>query len=326
VLRTAFRAHGLCSTVVSDNGPAFAAADFDAFLRDRGIAPLKSAPFCPPSNGPGEMGVKLLKLHCRCLSRGKYRLDDAVANINLVPRGDGYSPAARLMGRQPDILLAKLRPRREFPVSPKFVRAGPARLLPRLSSLKGRGERWKPGFVKRAVRSRMFELVSAEGEILMRYVSQVMARHTSDGEDEETRRYEDWAEATELDDDSPLELSTDEEDNLLRSPEPSETAPAPPSSDGTSAAIDPGSCDSHRKGGEDVSSGNRRRTRSAEAKKKKNGRRGGRLVQAQRQRRNAQSAGLPAPPSGDAPVAASQDPVSAPFSPAAVSSAPWGPS
>ena len=67
MLRTAFRAHGLCSTVVSDNGPAFAAADFNVFLRDHGIAPLKSAPFCPSSNGPGEMGVKLVKLHYRRL-------------------------------------------------------------------------------------------------------------------------------------------------------------------------------------------------------------------------------------------------------------------
>jgi len=100
VLRTAFRVHGLCSTVVSDNGPAFAALDFDAFLRDRGIEPLKSAPFCPSSNGPGEMGVKLLKLHYRRPSPAKDGLVDAAANINLVPRSDGYSPTARLMGRQ----------------------------------------------------------------------------------------------------------------------------------------------------------------------------------------------------------------------------------
>jgi len=279
----AYRAYGLCSTVVSDNSRAFAAADFDAPLRDRGIAPLMSAPFCPSSNGPGEIGVKLVKLHYRRLSPGKYRLTDAVANIHLVPRGDGYSPDARLMGRQPGIFLAKLRPRRDFPVSAQ-VRCEPGqpvffRVYPRLK----RGERWKPGFVKRAVGSRTFELVSAEGELLMRHVSQVMARrYPSDGEDEEPRKYEDWAEATELDGESPLQLSTDE-DNLLRSSEPSATAPAPPSSDGASAAKD----------GENVSSENRRRTRSAEAKKKKNRRRGGRLVQAQRQRRNALSAGFP---------------------------------
>jgi len=111
-------------------------------------------------------------------------------------------------------------------------------------------------------------------------------RYPSDGEDDGVWKYEDWAEATELDGESPLELSTDEEDNLLRSPELSAAAPAPPSSNGASAAKD----------GE--TSENRRRTRSAEAKKKKNRRRGGCLVQAQRQRRNALSAGLPAPPSG----------------------------
>jgi len=162
--------------------------------------------------------------------------------------------------------------------------------------------------VKRAVGSRMFELVSAEGEILMRHVSQVMARRLpSDEEDEVARRYEDWAEATELD--SPLELSTDEEDNLLRSPEPSATAPAPPSSDSASAPS--------AEEGE-----NQRRTRSAEAKKKKKRRRGGRLVQAQRERCNTLSAGLPVPPSGDAPAAAPQDSDAAPSASAAAPSAP----
>ena len=115
------------------------------------------------------------------------------------------------------------------------------------------------------------------------------------------RRYEDWAETTELDGGSPLELSTDEEDDLLRSPEPSATAPVPPSSDGASAPAAEEEED-------------QRRTRSAEARKKKNRRRGGRLVQALRQRRSARAAGLPAPSSGDAGAA--------PSAPGAVSLAP----
>jgi len=127
----------MCSTVVSDNGPAFAAADFDAFLRDRGIAPLKSAPFSPSSNGSGELGIKLVKLHYRRLLPAAERPADAVANINLVLYGDGHSPAARLMGRQPDFLLARLRPRRDFPV-PALTRFEPGqpvffRVYPRLN-------------------------------------------------------------------------------------------------------------------------------------------------------------------------------------------------
>jgi len=123
------------------------------------------------------------------------------------------------------------------------------------------------------------------------------------------RRYEDWAETTELDGGPPLELSTDEEDDLLRSPEPSATAPAPPSSDSASAPA-----------AEEEE--NQRRTRSAEAKKKKNRRRGGPLVQAQRLRRSARAAGLPAPSSGDAPAEAPQVPDADPSAPVAVSSAP----
>jgi len=64
-----------------------------------------------------------------------------MANINLVPHVDGVSPAARLMGRQPDILLAKLRPRRHFPVCAKvrFETGQPVffRVYPRLKG--GRG-------------------------------------------------------------------------------------------------------------------------------------------------------------------------------------------
>jgi len=106
VLRTAFRTHGLCTTIVSDNGTAFTSAEFATFLRELGITHLCSPPYFPSSNGPGELGVKFVKTQFRRLPPGSDRFADALASVRLLPRADGLSPAARLMGRQPLIFLA----------------------------------------------------------------------------------------------------------------------------------------------------------------------------------------------------------------------------
>jgi len=57
LLRRAFRTHDLCYSIVTDNGPGFASAEFVRFCPDRGIQHLFAPPYNPRSNGVAEVGA-----------------------------------------------------------------------------------------------------------------------------------------------------------------------------------------------------------------------------------------------------------------------------
>ena len=56
-----FTIWGLPNTLVSDNGPQFASADFANWCRSNGIVHMTSAPFHPSSNGEAERLVGVFK-------------------------------------------------------------------------------------------------------------------------------------------------------------------------------------------------------------------------------------------------------------------------
>jgi len=177
VLRTAFRTHGLCTTIVSDNGTAFTSAEFATFLRERGITHLCSPPYFPSSNRPGELEVRLVKSQFRRLPPGSERLANALASVRLLPRADGLSPAARLMGRQPLILLAQLRPRRVFSVDEeKFAFSPGQRVYFREYPLHNALPKWSPGVVVRAVGHKLNDVQTESGFNVRRHFLQMRRR------------------------------------------------------------------------------------------------------------------------------------------------------
>jgi len=110
---------------------------------------------------------------------GLDRLADAVASVRLLPRSDGCSPALRLMGRQPQTLLAKFRPPLAFAranVPPRFA---PGDLVYfRVYPLNRKGPKWADGTVARVHGNSVCDISTEQG-MIRRHFSQMQLNKAS---------------------------------------------------------------------------------------------------------------------------------------------------
>lgn len=109
-LRRLFAQFGFPNTIVSDNGPQFAAAEF---RRLNGIKHTRVAPYHPSSNGLAERAVRIVKEGLRKQSGGT--LSDKLARLlfqyRITPQTTtGIAPAELLLGRKPRSRLDILKP------------------------------------------------------------------------------------------------------------------------------------------------------------------------------------------------------------------------
>lgn len=95
-MKSFFARHGIPETVVSDNGPQFAAASFSKFAEEWGFTHLTSSPRYPQSNGEAERAVKTAK-NLIVKSEDPY---SALLSYRSSPLQNGYSPAELLMGKK----------------------------------------------------------------------------------------------------------------------------------------------------------------------------------------------------------------------------------
>lgn len=100
-LLEAFSRHGLCDTIVSDNGPQFRSADFATFCDGQGITHLTSAPYHPQSNGRAERFVDLLKTGLEKM-RGEGNIDAVLCKLLTCYR---FTPSYTLGGKSPFKLM-----------------------------------------------------------------------------------------------------------------------------------------------------------------------------------------------------------------------------
>ena len=101
-LRQLFSQFGIPETVVSDNGPQFSSAYFQAFCKTNGIHHIRVTPYHPSSNGLAERAVKIVKLGLKKQTQGS--LNDKLARVLLQYRytphtTTGMIPAELVMGR-----------------------------------------------------------------------------------------------------------------------------------------------------------------------------------------------------------------------------------
>ena len=95
-LKSIFARHGIPQTVMSDNGPQYAAAAFVKFAQEYGFAHITSSPRYPQSNGAAERAVRTVK----SLLDKNGDPYAALLAYRSTPLENGYSPAELLMGRK----------------------------------------------------------------------------------------------------------------------------------------------------------------------------------------------------------------------------------
>ena len=112
-LRISFSSKGLPAVLVSDNGPAFASAEFQAFMKGNLILHKFSPPLHPASNGQAEAMVKVVKTALAHKAEGSLqtRLSRFLFRYRNTPHSTtGRTPAELLMGRHLRTLLDQLHP------------------------------------------------------------------------------------------------------------------------------------------------------------------------------------------------------------------------
>ena len=112
-MKLSFSTHGLCDTLVTDNGPCFASAEFEQFTKTFGIKHVRTAPFHPASNGLAEKAVHIVKKGISKIAEGS--LEAKLIRVLFKYRNTPHSttnetPAKLLFGRQPITPLDRIRP------------------------------------------------------------------------------------------------------------------------------------------------------------------------------------------------------------------------
>ena len=162
-LRTLFSNFGIPESIVTDNGPQFAATEFEEFCRSNGIRHILIAPYHPASNGLAERGVQTFKKGYHKLTGGT--VEDRVAQFLLQFRvtphsTTGRSPAELLFGRNLRTRLDAIRPDLSRTVEKRQdqqKRQHNSRVKVRMFAVKdkvfvrnfGRGKLWLPGYLLR---------------------------------------------------------------------------------------------------------------------------------------------------------------------------------
>ena len=194
-LMTIFSRFGLPDLIVSDNGPTFVSAEFQAFLTRNGIVHRTTAPYMPSSNGLAERAVRELKTRLSKMTSTPVgdRISKWLFFYRTTPHSTtGETPSRLLLGYQPMTRFDRLKPsleckvrgrqsvqvdqhkRRHTTVRSTFSSGD--KVLAR-TYLKGRAV-WRPATIVRCFHP-MFGVQFDTGEVCKRHMNQLRSRSSN---------------------------------------------------------------------------------------------------------------------------------------------------
>lgn len=112
-LRLIFATHGLCETLVSDNGRPFVSNELKQFLAANKIVHKTTAPYHPSSNGLAERMVQTVKDKLRKMDKIPWdvKIPNMLLGLRVTPcASTGKSPAELLMNRRLRTVLDTIHP------------------------------------------------------------------------------------------------------------------------------------------------------------------------------------------------------------------------
>ncbi len=186
-LRGMFATFGLPETMVSDNGPAFIAAEFQEFMKKNLIRHLFSAPYHPSSNGQAERAVRTFKESMKLLQHGdtQTKLDRLLYRYRMTPHSTtGKSPAELMFGRKLNSTFGQLKPetksqRRGGGNDSKKVRSFEEGSLVWYKNF-NLGNKWLPGIISKRLGKVVYEVRQVNEGKVNRHVDHLVLRVVQD--------------------------------------------------------------------------------------------------------------------------------------------------
>ncbi|XP_019531013.3 uncharacterized protein K02A2.6-like [Aedes albopictus] len=191
ILKDIFARFGFPATLVSDNGPQFASASFQAFYTENGIDHLTIAPFHPQSNGQAERFVGIFKSSIKKIQEGKGTVREALNTFLTTYRStpnpsapDGKSPAENMFGRPIRTCLELLRPpaerstmhNKDSNVKRSYQRDDPVFVKLYVNN----NWHWAPGVVLEKVGNVMYNVWAENRRLVRSHINQMKDRNEPD--------------------------------------------------------------------------------------------------------------------------------------------------
>lgn len=198
-LRVIFATHGLCETLVSDNGTPFVSSEMKRFLDSNKIKHITTAPYHPATNGLAERMVQTVKDKLRKMDQLPWdiRMPNMLLGLRATPcAGTGKSPAELLMNRRLRTLLDTIQPynKQHEQVEQQIVNNGLRKHRDTCVGQSvmyrnyGRGPRWLSGTVTSKDGPSSYKVTTEDGDVVNRHIDQILKKKTVNDVTEEKGR------------------------------------------------------------------------------------------------------------------------------------------
>lgn len=190
-LRMIFATHGLCETLVSDNGTAFISSEMKDFLEANKIKHIRSAPFHPSTNGLAERMVQTVKDKLRKMDNMSWdiKIPNMLLGLRATPcASTNKSPAELLFNRRLRTVLDSINPHerqrktreeqviRNSSKKNRQTALGQAVMYRNFSS----GPRWLPGTIVSKEGPSSYKVETGDGNVINRHIDQLIRKQLPD--------------------------------------------------------------------------------------------------------------------------------------------------